>query len=345
MCSRWVGWLGLVLLAGCCRPMTVQNLTRLTTDPSPVPDSGPVIPWCVEGCCDQKGKHPVARVALIEIDGPMFNNDMTGPYSMGENPVSLFRERLDAAAKDPALSAVVLRINSPGGGVNACDLLHRELVTFKARTHKPVVAMLLGHAAGGAYFLASAADVLVADPTCLTGGVGIIINLVNLKELMQQFNIFPQQIKAGQNIDLGSLNRKLTEEEQKLLQTIADEYHRYLIAGILQHRPQITQDNGTTFDGRIFSSTQALERGLIDRIGFLDEALALARQLGGCPQGGVVMYHRCNDPARSVYAQTPLVPMQAAGILPSLPGVDRARLPLFLAMWEPDMTLERMSGK
>ncbi len=348
------GWLCLVLLAGCHKPLLIQTqnkitvegpvdtTTRLTTDPSPVPDSGPVQPMLVEGSSCQAGH---GRIALIDVDGMLLNSDMTGPYSMGENPVNLFRERLAAAASDKEVSAVVLRINSPGGAVNASDLMHHELLDFKARTHKPVVAYLMGMGAGGAYLLASAADAIVADPTTITGGVGIIINLYNLKELMGQFNILPQPIKAGPHIDMGSSARNLTEEDRKLLQAMADEFHQYLQQQVLKGRPSIDLDNGTTFDGRVFTGVQALGRGLIDRIGFAEAALAVARQLGQCPEAGVVMYHRRNDPARTVYAQTPNLPLQGAGTLPNVPGLERSRLPLFLAMWQPDLTSERLGGR
>jgi protease-4 len=349
-----IGWLCLVLLAGCSKPMLVETYnrvqmegpvatsTRLINDPSPVPDSGPVKPMVVEGSC---GEHGHGRVALIDVDGILLNADLTGSYSMGENPVNLFRERLDAAARDKDVTAVVIRINSPGGAVDASALMHRELVGFKARTHKPVVACLTEQAAGGAYLLASAADAIVADPTTLTGGVGVIINLYNLKELMGQLNVFPQPVKAGPKIDLGTCARNLTEEEKKILQTIADEFHQYLQSEILKTRPKINLIDGITFDGRVFTASQAVERGLIDRVGFPDEALDLARQLGQCPHGAVVMYHRENDPARSIYAKTPITPLQGTSTLPSVPGIDRSRMPTFLSLWQPDMTLERIAGK
>lgn len=343
MRNLWVGWLCLALLAGCCKPLQVQTHNRVLMDPSPVPDSGPVSPMIVEGPCP--GKPIPGIVALIDVDGILLNADLTGPFSTGENPVNLFRERLDAAAMDPEVAAVVLRINSPGGAVNASDLMRRELLGFRARTHKPVVACVLGQASGGAYFLASAADMVMADPTSLTGGIGVIINLYNLKELMGQFNILPQPIKAGPKIDLGTVTRNLSEEEKTILQAIADEFHQYIQREICKSRPHLNPEDEIAFDGRVFTASQAVERGLIDRIGFPDEALELARQLGHCPQAAVIMYHRNNDPARTIYAITPLTPLQGSSLLPSVPGIDRSRMPVFLSLWQPDMTLERMGGK
>ena len=116
---------------------------------------------------------------------------------MGENPVSAFREKLEAAAADPRVRAVVLRINSPGGGVAASDLLAEELRRFRQAMGKPVVACLMDVATGGAYYLAVGCDRVVALPTSITGGVGAIVNHANLQDAMAQFNIRVETIKAG----------------------------------------------------------------------------------------------------------------------------------------------------
>src|SRR5262249_34266231 len=114
---------------------------------------------------------------------------------------------------------------------------------------------------------------------------------------------------------------------------------------IHQARPKIDPDNGTTFDGRVFTASQALARGLIDQIGFADTAIALARQLGHCPEAGVVLYHRHNDPARTIYAQTPNPPLQGGTVLPGGRGWERSRLPLSLILWRRDLPLGRRGGK
>src|SRR5207253_3024542 len=130
-----------------------------------------------------------------------------------------------------------------------------------------------------------------------------------------------------------------------ILETMAREYHEYLQQEIRKVRPGIDPGNGTTFDGWVFTAPQALARKLIDRIGFIDDALENIRHLVNCPQGTVVMYHRGNDPARTIYAQTPNVPLQGTPLLPSVPGLDRSRLPAFLSLWQPELTIERLGGK
>jgi protease-4 len=285
-------------------------------------------------------------VAIVDVDGLILNGPFVGPMSVGENPVALFREKLEAVACDPNVKAVVLRVNSPGGGVAACVSMRHDLERFKERTRLPVVACLMDTATGGAYYLASGADQIVAGPATVTGGLGVILNLFNLRDLMAQFNVIPQSIRSGKFTDIGTNARSLTEEERALLQAMADEFHKQITSDVQRSRPRVT-DAGV-YDGRIFTGSQAQAKGLVDHVGDLDQALQLAQGLG-CPgasaRPSVVLYRRANDPARSVYAVTANVPLQGAGLLPSLPGFDRTKMPTFLSVWQPDVTLEKLGGK
>ena len=153
--------------------------------------------------------------------------------------MSVFRERLDAIECDPRICAVVIRINTPGGSVTATDIMWRDLMAFKRRTCLPVIACLMDVAAGGGYYLATAADSIVAHPTTVTGGIGCILNVYNLQDLMAQFNILGAPIKAGPNIDLGSPIKELSDEKRKLLQDMADEFHSRFRNVVLQSRPNV----------------------------------------------------------------------------------------------------------
>jgi protease-4 len=307
----------------------------------PVSRNGPVVEMPVAGC--RAGQGP--RIALIDVDGLLLNSDLAGPYSVGENPVALFREKLDAVAADPAVAAVVVRINTPGGGVTATDIMWHDLQTFRARTHRPVVACLMDLGAGGGYYLATASDLIVAHPTTVTGGIGVILNLYNLKDAMAYFNVLSQFIKAGPNIDMGTMTSALTPEARKLLQGMADEFHLRFRRLVEQSRPGINAKDESNFDGRVFTAAQALERRLIDRIGYLDDALDAARQLARVGEAAVVLFHRGNDSAHSPYATTPNVPLQSTFLPVSVPGLDRARLPTFLYLWQPEPTMERLGGR
>lgn len=327
----------LLTICGCRGPVQVCTNARVTTELPPTHASGPVCPQVV---VPGGGAH----VAIIDVDGLLLNYPMVGMGSMGENPVALFRERLDAAAADACVRAVVLRINSHGGGVTACDIMRRDLLAFKARKQVPVVACLMDVGTGGAYYIATAADQIVAHPTAITGGIGVILNLYLLKDAMVQFNAVPVPVRAGNNVDMGSPVEPVPEETRQLLQEIADEYHRRFIEAVQSSRP-VNDPTEVIYDGRVFTAPTALAYGLVDRLGYLDDAVNLARELAGRPDASVVMYHRSNDRARTIYAVTPNVPLQTTLFPISVPGLERSKLPTFLYLWQPEPGMERLGGR
>ncbi len=286
-----------------------------------------------------------ATVAIIDVDGLLLNNAATGLGSWGENPVSAFRERLDAIECDPHICAVVVRINTPGGSVTATDIMWRDLTAFKKRTCVPVIACLMDVAAGGGYYLATAADMIVAHPTTVTGGIGCILNVYNLEDLLAQFNILGVPIKAGPNIDLGSPIKRLSDEKRKLLQDMADEFQMRFRDVVLESRHDVDGKLDTTFDGRVFTATQAKELHLIDQIGYLDNAVGAARSMAGVKCANVILYHRREDQPLSQYSITPNTPLQKGLIPVSVPGLDRSKLPCFLYLWQMDPSTEGAVGK
>jgi len=340
----------ILLCGGCFHPLQTESrlsitgpvLTRVTAEVEPKNNSSPLQEMPVQGACAAAGS---AKIALIDVDGLLLNQNLTGPFSSGENPVDTFREKLDAAAADPAVCALVLRINSPGGSVTATDLMWREMQRFRICSKKPVVACLMDLGCGGAYYLATASDRIVAHPTSITGGIGVVLNLFNLQDLLAVFSIANQSIKAGKNIDMGDQTASIPPESKKMLQAMADEFHTRFQLIVKQQRPQVDPADATTFDGRVFPAAQALKRRLIDRVGYLEDALNVARGLAGQPQAQVVMFHRPNDMARTPFATTPNQPLQAAAFPVSVPGIERGRLPTFLYLWQPDPTLLRLSGQ
>ena len=310
----------------------------VTGDLQPRRNLGPLVEMPVAG--GKSGR----KVALLDVDGLLVNTNLIGPYSAGENPVDLFREKLDAVAADPQIAAVVLRINTPGGGVTATDLMWHELQTFKARTGLPVIAYLMDLATGGGYYLATAADVIYAHPTTITGGIGAILNLYNLQDTMAQFNVIGQSVKSGEHIDMGTSVRALTPEARAWLQRIVNEFHGRFEKVVVDSRPGVAADERTNFDGRVFTAAQARSRGLIDQIGYLEDAIESAASRAGQPAVRVVMFHRANDPARTPFAITANTSPQSKWLPLSIPGLERSRLPTFLYLWQLEPTLERIGG-
>jgi protease-4 len=320
----------------------VTGEAKVTTTIPPVSDQSPITPTVM--LCEPAGQC-LPRVAILDVDGMLLNSDMVGLGSHGENPVSLFRERLDAVAADPNVVVVVVRINSPGGGVTATDIMWHDLRSFKRQTQLPVLACVLDAGAGGAYYLATAADQIVVHPTSIVGGIGVILNLYNLQDTMAQFNITAEPIKAGKRIDNGSPVAALDEDGRKLLQSMADSFQQRFRRIVIEARNKVDPNDATNFDGRVFTAQDALQRGLVDHIGYLNDAIDEAAQISGCQKVNVAFYHRPSDRAQSLYASTPNVPLQG-GLFPlSLPGLDRSRMPTFLYLWQLDPTLEKLGGK
>jgi protease-4 len=340
---RAASLLALLMLAGCtAQPVRLDAIGKLQAEVAPSPQLSPLksSPLPHRGHSEQ-----ACCVAVVDVDGLLLNTDATGLGSWGENPVSLFRERLDAIERDPRIRAVVIRINSPGGSVTATDIMWRDLRAFKRRTSLPLVACLMDVAAGGGYYLATACDQIVAHPTTVTGAIGCILNVYNLQDLMAQFNIIGAPIKAGKNIDLGTPIKALDDEHRELLQTMADEFHNRFRQIVLEHRPNVDGADETTFDGRVFTARQARELNLIDHVGYLDNAVQLAKVSAKLKHAEVVFLHRHGDPALSQYATTPNVPLQKTLIPINVPGLDRSRLPSFLYLWQIEPSTETLLGK
>jgi protease-4 len=338
-------------LAGCHHPFPIVGNLRTesgfqgTVDvrTPPVTDPGPMVPMVVRTAPAGPG---APRVAVVDVDGLILNQNLTGLYSVGENPVAAFREKLEAAAADPRVRAVVLRINSPGGGVAASDLLADELRRFRKAMARPVVACLMDVATGGAYYLAVGCDRVLALPATITGGVGAIVNHANLQDAMAQFNVKFETIKAGPLVDMGAVTEPLSDDVRKLFQQMADGFRDQFTSRVAAARPAMTQaDRQVIADGRVVAAPQALALHMIDGLGYIDDALCEAERLAGIQGAEVVLFQRTGYPTRSIYSIVPNVPLQSDVIPLSYPGLDRSKLPTFLYLWQPDPTLLKLGGR
>jgi protease-4 len=357
---RWPtagGWLVAILLAAIAGCHTVPIEGHIQTDANvsagfqgtvdvrmpTVTDPGPMVPVVVRHGPVEQG---AARVALIDLDGLLVNQNMTGLYSVGENPVGAFREKLEAAAADPRVRAVVLRINSPGGGVAATDILAEELRRFRRGSNKPVVACLMDVATGGAYYLAVGCDRVIAVPTGVVGAVGAIINHANLQDAMAQLNVRIDTIKAGKLVDMGSVTAPLPDDAKKLFQEMSNGFRDRFVDRVRRHRTSMTPEDWAAIgDGRVVAAPKAVALHLVDALGYLDDAIGDAERLGGIQGAEIVFFQRSGYPTRSIYAIAPNVPIQTELIPFSYPGLERSKLPTFLYLWLPDPTLTRQTGR
>ena len=262
------------------------------------------------------GAFVTQRIALVDMTGMIYNANKPSLLSPGENPVSLLHEKLEMAAKDQKVKAVILRINSPGGTVTATDVMYRQVMRFKTKTSKPVIALMMDVAASGGYYLACSADQIVAYPSTVTGSVGVLLQTVSLKPALTKIGIHAETFTSGPNKDVGSFLSTLTDEHRTILQNLVDDFYRRFVEVVRERRPAIPNDQfDTVTDGRVLSGDQALKRGLVDQIGDLHSAFELAKSVAKVRRADLVLYHRPMAYVGSPYARGAL-----AGLRTRRPG-------------------------
>ncbi len=181
--------------------------------------------------------------------------------------------------EDKSIKAIVLRIDSPGGGVGPSQEISKEIQ--RTIQDKKVVASLGAVAASGGYYIASAASGIVANPGTITGSIGVIMGFTDIQGLLQKIGVAPVVVKSGQYKDIGSPVRTMTDAERTLLQTFSDQVHRQFISAIAQGRHLDYDKVASVADGRILSGETALGLGLVDRLGNLEDAISWAGEMGG----------------------------------------------------------------
>jgi protease-4 len=327
MCSVVLVWLGTFVLAG-CGPSAI--LVQRVSGKRELKETE---------IGRDKGAFVSDKIAVIDVDGLMMNRESGGFLRGGENPVSLYVEKLDKARKDKKVKAVVLRLNSPGGTVGAADLMYHSLERFKDKSNKPVVACMLDVAASGAYYLACGSDGIVAQPSSITGSIGTIMQTMSFKGTMDKLGIKAVAIKSGELKDLASPLRDLSEEERELLQQIVTEFYEQFVEVVVEGRAGLQQERVRELgDGRVFTGQQALEAGLVDRIGYPSDAVKWAKKLAGVKKARVVMYHRPHGYRSNVYSSADGgTDLSGALINIELPDWLTAEGAQFLYLWQPGL--------
>ena len=276
------------------------------------------------------------KIAIIEIEGTLVNARRGGFLQAQENPLSLFTQQLDQAARDPSVVAVVLRVNSPGGTVTASDTMYQQVMRFRQTTHKPVIASTQEVAASGAYYVCCAADKIVAHPTSVVGSIGVLFNTFDFEGTMAKIGMRAETIKSAPFKDMGSPFHQLTPPERAVMQGMIDEYYARF-KGVVTARHAFPDPNTLALvtDGRVFSGSRAVELGLADTTGMLEDALDLARTAAKAPGARAVLYKRPYGYGGSIYAAGSTPPPQANVVQLNLPGA-RDLLPTgFYYLWQP----------
>jgi protease-4 len=230
------------------------------------------------------------KIVVVPVQGTIAPaDDSLGGTQPTVTPEGL-ADALRQAGQDPTAAAVVLEINSPGGGVTASDEMHQSVLDFKKNTGKPVVVSMGDVAASGGYYISTAADRIVAYETTLTGSLGVIIPLNNFAEAADKYGIKQVVIKSGKYKDMGSSFREMKPDEREIFQSIVDEEYSEFVDVISEGRGIPEARVREIADGRVYSGIQAKKLGLVDSFGGLDEASATAGNLAGTSDTTVVRY-------------------------------------------------------
>ncbi len=208
------------------------------------------------------------RIALIRVEGVIVDSQAT----VGE---------LKRFSENPSVKAIVLRIDTPGGGVVPSQEIYDAIKRVRNKNNKAVIASMGSVAASGGYYIAAATDRIVANPGTLTGSIGVIMETANVEGLLQKIGVEGVVIKSGKYKDVGSPLRKMSAEERGLLQAVMDDVHKQFIEAVAEGRSMELRAAQVLADGRIFTGRQAKEAKLVDELGDLEDAIQLAADVVG----------------------------------------------------------------
>ncbi|HKU52139.1 MAG TPA: signal peptide peptidase SppA [Nitrospira sp.] len=208
------------------------------------------------------------RIALIRVEGVILDSQTT----IGE---------LKRFSENPSVKAIVIRIDSPGGGVVPSQEIYDAVKRIRNKNNKAVIASMGSVAASGGYYIAAATDRIVANPGTLTGSIGVIMETANVEGLLQKIGVEGVIIKSGKYKDVGSPLRKMSADERGLLQAVMDDVHKQFIEAVAEGRSLELRAAQALADGRVFTGRQAKEAKLVDELGDLEDAIQLAAEVVG----------------------------------------------------------------
>jgi protease-4 len=222
------------------------------------------------------------RIGIVKIEGTIVESEPT-------------IEKIVKFRKSTNVKAIILRINSPGGIVAPPQEIYQEVK--KACKEKIVIVSVESIAASGGYYIACAADSIVANPGTLVGSIGVMLPIENIEELLKKIGLQSTVIKSGKYKDIGSMTRPMTKEEEVILQELIDNTYNQFVDVVVEGRGIKREDVLKLADGRVFTGAQAIELGLIDKLGNLQDAIALAAEMVGIEGEPKVIYPKKKRPS------------------------------------------------
>ena len=255
---------------------------------------------------DDGASQSAPRIAIIDVLGLISETPAPGLFASGSTAVDSLITRLDEAERDARVRAVIIRINSPGGTVGASEVMYDELIRFRERSGKPVVASMGEIATSGGYYIALAADHIVAQPSSITASIGVLAQTFNFSRGMERWGIEGRAVVSRPNKDIANPFEPPVEEHYALMQAMVDEHYLRFRGLVAERRPAAAADPARfdqTTDGRIVTGADALDLGLVDSLGTVRDAFTHAKSLANIPTAVLVKYHpESASPPRSPYS-------------------------------------------
>ena len=247
----------------------------------------------------------VEKILLIDIDGPISNRPkktLVG-FRSDTGMVDRIREILKKAEKDKNIKGILLRVNSPGGTVTSSDIIYHEIKSFKERFKVKVYVSVIDVAASGGYYVALAGDSIMVHPTSLVGSIGVLALKLNLESLMDKVGVEWEVVKSSKKKDFMSPFRPLTKEERVLFQETIDRYYDRFVDLVVLNRDGLdVKEVRALADGRVYNARQALNKHLVDSIGYLKDLVELAKKELDQPDLKVVTYSRPREYKSNYYS-------------------------------------------
>ena len=267
----------------------------------------------------------VCKAIRIPLTGTIDLSGAGGGLFGGENSTELTLRSIRRATEDSSVDAILLEVDSGGGGITASDILYHALVEFKKSDPDRRIVVLMGDmACSGGYYASLPADCILAHPTTITGSIGVILTSINVHRLTEKLGIVDESITSGENKSILNPMRELTDDQRDLLQDTVNELHERFTSLVAKHRKLPPEEVRKLADGRIYTARQAKELGLIDDIGYLEDAMkAVGVALGNPGSVEFYQYERKNS-LRDIFSSPDFWGAAAARALSDTATADSA---------------------
>ena len=278
------------------------------------------------------------KIAVIELNGVLSSEAGGLFFTRPDNSVSALKAQLDLAAGDSNVKGVLLKISSPGGEVTACDNLYHELNRYRATTGRPVVAYIDTMGASGGLYAAMGADTVISHPTAIVGSIGVIMQSLDLSRAIAAFGVEIDPIKSGKMKDINTPWRSMTKAERLVLQKLVDDMYQRFVTIVDSGRKKLDRAKVLELaDGRVFSGIEAARVGLVDRTGYIEDAVdELGSRIGDSPgKLTLIRYTRAATSGANIYTRGNTPPAGENSITLRFDGLHST--PGLYYLWRPGL--------